>query len=176
MFIRHHQFVISLATITTVLIVIIILIIYPALRDILTINSTISQEKEILEQKLALGLNIKTTEKLLASIDETQPILESVFIRQGQELEFITSIEQAATQHGIELELKPDFTGKAITPDVSEVTIEITATGNYLSLQDFLKTIEQLPHYYTTEALIVSRSNSREDTTMQFLGKAYLLK
>lgn len=176
MFIRHHQFIISLTAITTILVVIIVLIIYPALRDILTINTTFSQEKQLLEQKLALGLNIKTTEKILTGIDEAQPILESVFIRQGQELEFITKIEETATQKGVQLELKPDFTGKPITPDVSEVTIEINASGNYLALQDFLKTIEQLPYYYTTEALIISRSNSSEDTTMQFLGKAYLLK
>ncbi len=172
----RHQFIISLLTIIGVLIAIIGLIIYPALHDILVINSTIAQEKEILEQKLALGLNIKTTEKILASIEETQPILESTFIRQGQELEFITTIEQAATQFNIALELKPDFTGKSITPDITEITVEINASGDYFALQKFLKTIERLPYYYTTEALIISRSKSNEATTMQLLGKAHVLK
>lgn len=172
----HHRFIISLAIITTILIVIIALIIYPALRDIVTINSTIAQEKKILEEKLALGLNIKTTEKILASIDQTQPLLDSVFIRQGQELEFITQIEKAATQHGIALELKPDFVGKNLTPDISEITLEISATGDYFNLQKFLKTLEALPYYYTTEALIISQSKSGQGTTMQFLAKAYLLK
>jgi Tfp pilus assembly protein PilO len=174
--IRQHQLIISLLCITTILVIIIILIIYPALRDILTINTTIAQEKEILEEKLALGLNIKTTEKIMASIDQTQPILDSVFIQQGKELDFITQIEQAAATHMVSPELKPNFSGKNITPNVSEVTIEINATGDYLNLHNFLKAIEQLPYYYTTEALIISRAKSGEASSMQLLGKAYLLK
>ncbi len=171
----QQKIIITIISILTVFAGIIVFIIYPSVKEISTIKREIIQEKIELEQKLALGLNLKEISRKLEAIKNSLSQLDKIFIAEGAELEFVSQLENIAQKEEIILNIESDFQGEKIADHLKAVNLEINWLGNYRQSIGFLRRLEIFPGYYNPKILIFSKKNAPEgNLNVQLLGKIYL--
>lgn len=174
----RNKFLINISILLVVMIILVSFVILPALREISNINKEITRQRLELENKLYQGLNIRQAKRDLAEIQESLPELDKTFIKEGQELEFITELENLAANNNVSLNLNPDFAGRDLDNNLKEVLLQISVSGQYHQLLKFLIDLEALPYYYNPNLIIanIKQKNNLPEITFQFNGQGYLLK
>ncbi|MFA4873029.1 MAG: hypothetical protein WC659_03785 [Patescibacteria group bacterium] len=79
-----------------------ILVIVPAIRDIRNLNERIHTQRQALEMLYQRGQNIRTSSTEYENVKKDIPLVASSFLTLGNELEFITALEAAATEVGVQ--------------------------------------------------------------------------
>lgn len=164
---------INLGAICLALVLIFCFIVLPAVKDIRDIRIVIEQKKAELEQKLALGLNIKKIRKDLADIESSLGDLDQIFVKSGQEVALIAQLESLAAREGVDLSAVSDFTGKKINASFKQIPLQLNLKGTLSQNMAFMKKLEKLPFYYNPDAITVSREK-QSSLTAQIIGKIYL--
>ena len=167
-------FPITIGTIVLLFFAIIAFIIYPNVRDIISINNKTRNERMELEKKLAQGLNIGQIKKDLVEIQSSLGGLDDILIKQTQELEFVTKIEAIAAADGVSLNINSDFTGQKIGDRLKQIPLQINVSGNYNNMIKFLADIETLPYYYNINLITASGKQGLGDLTIQFIGQTFM--
>ncbi len=159
-FYNNHFFYLTLLII--ILITMVVLVVWPAFNTITTIKKEINQEREILENKLSLGINIKNINEELMEAEKHQEKFNSAFISVGQELELINFIEKIAKNNEVEINLKPDFNLPKTDTSIIKLPINLTASGEFNNIYSFIKDLDKSPFYLISEQvnLIRDKDNS----------------
>lgn len=124
----------------------------PAIQEILIINEQILSERKTLEKKYQQGQSLrKATADYLSIKDEFNTILKA-FVVKNEELEFVTQLEALATANQIEQTIKFGAE-EEYNQDFENITVELTAQGNYKSLLNYFKALESLPYYLNFNTL-----------------------
>ena len=83
-------------------------------------------------------------------------------IVEGRELDFISSLEQAASLSGVDQNLTLETVNqKEISPWERDIPIKIKAVGSYPSILAYLERIHALPYYIVISSLDVNTASSR---------------
>lgn len=166
---------ISVGLIMVPLVLIVIFIIYPTVKEIVSMNLEIVQERRELEAKLARGQNVKKTNDTLQEVAQSIEKLDGIFIQQNHELEFVTQLENIAAENNISLNINSDFNGSKITEKIKQITLQINITGDYDKIIKFLQATESLPNYYNVNLIAAStKSTGGGQLSMQLIGQTYL--
>lgn len=149
-------------------------IILPTIADINEIRKAVLIERTDLEKKYQRGqLLNKALEDFDTRKDEKEKLL-SVFITEGQELEFITSLEQIAENNNIVQGLSL-ANGKQDNNQFYKTSIlSVTAQGSFSDILEYLEDIKQLDYYYNIDELEI-KSGANENVTLQFAGKIFII-
>lgn len=150
-----------------------VLIIYPALKKIITIKKEIATEKIALEKKLDMGLNAKKIKDDLKKVEDESLILDSVFIKKGDELKLLSDIESLAAKNSITVTLKPDFTGVDLKNGVTRNSLEINAQGNFKNLMSFLNELDSTEFYIITDQINLSKAD-KDNLTINIAAQVYV--
>lgn len=155
---------------------IIIFVIYPTVKEIVTVNHEIVNERTKLEEKLALGLNMNKINDALKEVNESLPKLENIFIQKDHELEFISQLENMAAENGVAININSDFSGQKISDEISQVALQINLSGDYNNILKFIQSVESLPNYYNTNLILASakQTGGSQQMTVQLTGQAYI--
>lgn len=155
-----------------------VFIIYPALTEISQVNTDITMEREKLERKLALGLNIKRIIQDLETIEEPAKRLDDIFIDRGKEIAFINDLELIASRHGIGMEISSDFIGSEIAVGITQVEIQMILTGNYIQILSFMSELESLNSYFNLKTVTFSKNKKvgNSSVIVQLVGNTYFKK
>lgn len=172
--IYKNKLFLSFFGIGAVLILMIVFFIVPSIQQIIQMNNEITQQRLDLEKKSSLGLNIKNTKADLKEIEDNIFQLDSFFIKPGEELSFISSMETLGIKNGIKLTINPKFPGQDIGGRIKAIPLQISAEGPYDQIQKFLLDLEALPYYYNISS--ISQSGSSGDISIQLNGDIYSLK
>jgi len=159
------SFKLKIAVYTTLVIivisVIIALIILPTVQEIRQISVSIYNERIDLEKKYLKGQLLKKTIADFEEIEPQKEKLESIFIIESEELEFISTLENVSSISGVKqvIELK--------TKDIQEKNniktypLKITASGDFNQIMKYITSLEGLDYYLNIDYLkIVSDQNS----------------
>lgn len=146
--------------------------IYPAFHKIILIKQEISQEKTDLESKLNLGLNAKKTKEELDSIESSLQNLDTVLLKQGNELNLLSDLENLGTKHKINLVIKPDFNGQSIGSNINKIPLEIKAIGQFNSLMAFTNDLDTTPYYFISDNLSLRQVD--KDLELILTGQVYI--
>ncbi|MBI5765672.1 type 4a pilus biogenesis protein PilO [Candidatus Falkowbacteria bacterium] len=173
---NKKRFFISAGLIIIPFVLIVLFIIYPTIWEIIAINTEIIQEKKELEEKLARGLNMNKINDALQEIEGTIKKLDSIFIKQNQELEFITQLENIAAVHGVALNINSDFNGQKIAERIKQISLQVNVSGDYMNILNFLQEVESLPNYYNLNLIVASTKQpvANGPMFMQLIGQIYL--
>lgn len=171
-----NKFIIFIIVILAVLAAMIAFIICPAVKEITQVNREIKKEKNNLEKKLALGFNLKQIKQDLDEIQGSIEELDKIFIQQGQELKFVTELENLASRRQLSLNLNPDFESQPANNGIKPVPLQISITGSYPQILRFMQDLEALPYYYNLELIIASAKTAKEGGLLSFqlMGQTYL--
>ncbi len=144
-------------------------IILPTIQDIQGINDSIQRERIDLEKKYLRGQLLNKTIDDFDRVKDRKGLLMTAFIIEGEELAFITQLEQIAEQNQVTQSLKlateerrqPSNRTYSVLPLTIELTAPFTQTVNYLH------DVETLPFYINTGSISISNNGSDQlNTTM----------
>lgn len=129
----------------------------PTIRDIKKIRDEINAQRIDLENKYLKGKSLKKLSRNLKKIGGQGEELERVFINQGRALEFITTLEGVAGNHGIaqKINLLPSQNIKE-SQIYKKIPIQIAAVGNFADEVRYLTDLEALSYYINIESLELS--------------------
>ncbi|MBI3290881.1 type 4a pilus biogenesis protein PilO [Candidatus Falkowbacteria bacterium] len=132
-------------------------IILPTIRDIQSIKKAVYLEREDLERKYLRGQLLNKTIEDFERIKPEKDKLLSIFITEGEELEFITDLEEIAGRHNIEQNIKLQ-SNKSRENFYFSLPLEISGTGNFTQILRYLKDIERLKYYFNIKNIAASTS------------------
>lgn len=154
-------------------------IIYPSLKEISKVNQEITAERIKLERKLALGLNIKKIIKDLEDIEEPAKNLDNIFLEKNSELNMISGFESIANKYNVSLNINSDFTGQDIGSNISQVEMQLVATGNYKQILAFISELESQKNYFNLKSISFSKNKKADNSSAvaaQLIGNVYFKK
>lgn len=170
---------ISIIVVTIVIGLIIYFIIFPTINDIKKINDTIYAERVDLEKKYLRGQLLKKTVQDFEKIKPEKYKLTSVFIIEGEELQFITALENIVATHNltqdIQLQQAPDK-----KDDFYSLSLKIKTQGEFIDTLKYLKDLEQLNYYFNIFSIQINATGKERDQkdkliTTNLDGKIYTL-
>ncbi|MEK7653312.1 MAG: type 4a pilus biogenesis protein PilO [Patescibacteria group bacterium] len=174
MFYQKNKFLINLGMIMIIVIAMIIFIIIPAFKEIIAVNREINKERVALEQKLEQGLNLKKIQIELSEIQDKLGGLDRLFVAKGQELAFVTEMENIASADGISLKIVSDFSEEPLKGEekIKKTALQMEISGNYQNIIKFLNDLEKMPYYFNVEMAIFSLKTNA--LSAQILGQIYV--
>jgi Tfp pilus assembly protein PilO len=156
------------------LLIVSVIFIYPAFHKIISIKNEISQEKLELEAKLNLGLNAKKIKEELTEVENSFQNLDTIFIKQGDELKLLSDLEELATKNQVTLTIKPDFNGQNVSNNITKIPLELNVSGNFNKLMAFINGLDSINFYFVTDTFDLKKSDTTLNLTL--IGQAYIKK
>jgi len=140
------QKIIVTAVVAIIFLAVLILVIIPTLKDISNLKHKILLQKAELEERYNRRVSTKLTLQSLKEIkSEFGDVYGRIFTSSGQELDFITLLEDLTAKHNLEQRLRLEVNLKTNLPKSREVEIPLflDLTGNYLNLISYLGSLEK---------------------------------
>ncbi|NTW22069.1 type 4a pilus biogenesis protein PilO [Candidatus Falkowbacteria bacterium] len=138
-------------------------LILPNIDDINRIKKEIDTQLIDLEVKYQRGQSIKKLNANLKKIEPDIATLDQVFIKETEQVNFITSLEELATKHNLKQKLA---LGKAQKSKSSfkKIPLQISLEGSYRTLLAYLHDLETLGSYVNVKSIdIISTSATNVD-------------
>lgn len=157
---------------------IIFLIILPTIKDIQKINQTIYNERVDLERKYLRGQLLKN---IMENFKKTKPYqnkILSIFIPEGEELKFITDLEEIAEKNNVSQVINLDSQKTKKIKGTNFLSLRLVIKGELLPLLHYLRDLEKL-NYYFNVSFINLITTSKEvgvespEITMSLTGEVY---
>ena len=166
-------YIIAVLIVTSLIIYFVIL---PTINDIKTINQAVYNEKLDLEKKYLRGQLLRKTIEDFEKIKPEQDKINSIFIKQGNELEFITALENIAANYNLEQKLSLRSDLPADSGIYYPLPLEISIRGNFINILKYLNDLEKLDYYFNIAELAVTAGQATENfTDTKLNGEIYML-
>ncbi|OGL87879.1 hypothetical protein A3I42_03545 [Candidatus Uhrbacteria bacterium RIFCSPLOWO2_02_FULL_49_11] len=142
-----------------------VLIIIPAIRDIRNLNARIHTQRQALEMLYQRGQNIRTSSAEYENVKKDIPLITSSFLTLGNELEFITALEAAAAEIGVQQTINLDTAQNAPAegaPPESvsrRVLLRLDLEGTFAQLIPYLQELEAMRPYINILTIYVANAS-----------------
>lgn len=123
-------------------------VIYPTLRDIQSISDSIKRERDDLELKYQRGQLLRQLVQDFDKVKDEKDKLNSIFIKSGKELEYVTLLENIATKYNLSQEIKISTKDIKSDASISTLPLIISLRGDYNQILKYLNEIEGLSFYF----------------------------
>ena len=153
-------------------------IVLPTINDIKKISNDVYLERLDLEKKYLKGQLLKKTMEDFEKIQPEKEKLISIFIKEGEELKFITALEKLSSEYELEQELKLGSKQDLGSSIYYALPLEIIIKGKLIDTLKYLRDLERLNYYYNINAVTTSstKDNSlNQIVTSLIVGKIYIL-
>lgn len=129
--------------------------IYPYVKTTLQLIETSKTTAKERERQYALRVySRKAFTEYEDALISTKRISDIVAVKKGNEIAFISAIEQAATSSGVTQDLNiVAVNAKAITPWQTTTPYNITIQGTYDNIHTFILQLEHLPFAFTMTSI-----------------------
>ncbi len=174
-----NRFQISAAVFIILLAAILILIVWPALAEIRLINRQVYEERVRLEKLYVRGQLQKKVRENFAKIQNQTPWLDNVLLKENQELQYITALENAATEQAVELKINIGESKRLPNQLFSVLGVSFELTGDYPNILRWISAIETIPYYTNIRESAVAmhdaKDNLPERATVNISAETYWL-
>jgi len=127
--------------------IIVVLVAYPALREIRLINRQVYDERVRLERLYLKGQLQKKVRENYARIEGGIGFLDEIMLTENNELPYITAVEQAANDAGVELKINVGERKRKPNEPLSNLGFNLEIKGGWANAARFLENLEKLPFY-----------------------------
>lgn len=169
--------------------VIIFFITSPTISYIQDIKEKITEQHRDLEIKYQNAKQLKKNSEKINQLQDKLVVLDDIFVKQEQELAFITTLENIATKNNVDQKINlikatPKTSSSKNTskiPTEENMGFDINASGSYENILAWLLEIEQLTYYINFESLNITTTsteinNTSDNITIKLIGKVYTTK
>ena len=155
-------------------------IILPTIKDIKAINNQVLTEKIDLEKKYLRGQLLKKTIENFERIKPQEEKLEKIYIEPGQELGFVTTLENIASRHQLAQDISLTDAKSGATATYEPLALRITTNGPLLASLGYLRDLERLPVYFNIHEISIKNdiraSSANSPISITNTGQAFKLK
>ncbi|MFA6421991.1 MAG: type 4a pilus biogenesis protein PilO [Candidatus Buchananbacteria bacterium] len=169
---KKNKFIIAIFAITACCAVVIAFLIIPNIQDIVKINQDIIFQREDLEKKAALGLNIKQISSEISAMEKNSAELNKMYIKSGKELEFLTLLDEIAQKNNVDAQAVPQFPEKN-AEKLTKIPLTIIIKGKFVNVFSYIGSLETMPYYYNIDSLEI-QEGANDATTANLTGNIYL--
>lgn len=171
-----RKIVITILIFIAITALIVYLIILPTVKQIRAISDAVYIERVDLEKKYQRGQLLRKTIEDFEKIRPKKDKLSSVFIMEGNELEFITALEQIAISHGIEqsLRLQP-IDSSQDSKYYYPLPLSISIDGEFTKILKYLKNLEQLNFYVNISSISINAGEKNNIISANLDGEIFAL-
>lgn len=151
------------------------LIIKPTIIYIKNTKDEIRAEREELEKRYQRIMYLQENSKNLKEIEQQLAVVDDLFLVSGQELKFITTLEDIAEKNNVLQKINL----KSVNSDNSKqktLPFTISASGATHDIILYLLAIEQLSYYINFNSLNIKSRNTDKKLDAILGGEIYLLK
>ncbi len=146
-------------------------IVYPSLTAMKEMSKETYLIRKDLEIKYERGQRIRKTTDDLRKIEPEISHLSAVYIKEGEELNFINLLEQLAQQNYLEQKINWNFKKEEVGTKIIAVPIEINLQGDFINVLKYLSALEQTDYYinfydFTFGPTTSAKNSSLEETSL----------
>lgn len=153
----------------------------PSYNNIKKIKEDTLSLRDDLLLKQKVGSRLDNSIKNYETAKESEDLLDTIFIKKEDDIDFITSIEDIGSKNNINININFLFESKEVKSFFEIVPLQISAQGSELNLISFLKDLESLNYYINVQKIDLSKkpiknlsnrntSNEIEDSVNLFIS------
>ncbi len=123
-----------------------------------------SNAKQLISEHAAKENAFNKVESLLASTKSDRDKINSYFIKESDTINFISSIESAASQIGVDLKTNELSIEKAVADDplsTDKLSVGFTFSGSENQVKKFINFIENIPYHKSITSLDLVKEDSQ---------------
>lgn len=151
-----NRFLVSTVAFGLLLAAVITLIVFPALREIRLISQQVYEERIRLEKLYVRGQLQKIVREKYATIEHSIGFLNTILLKENQELEYITALERVAESTGVELGIAIGDPKRIPEQTYSTLPFTFSVSGNWTSILRWVEEVESLPYYTNIREISIS--------------------
>lgn len=152
---NNKRIIILLILVIITIFLIIFFIIKPGFLEIKNLSQQIENEKKSLEELYSRGETLSKIKNEYKKIEKDISLLDNVFLTEGKELEFITSLEKIAQGQKVRQDVNIGMT-KILKENYKLIPIQLRLRGNFLDLIKYLRELEKLDFYLNIDSLSIT--------------------
>lgn len=143
----RNNYIALIIILTSVIFGMALLVMLPAVKNIRQEKERIEAERQKLEGLLAKGQSIEKVKENFFLVSEEMLEMEKIFIKNGEELDFITELEDIATQNKIDqkISLSPKEENGGDSIKTSHIVLDLE--GKINNILFYLNGLEQMDYY-----------------------------
>ena len=142
-----NRFEISAGIFIILLAAVSVLIVWPSLSEIRLINKQVYEERVRLEKLYVLGQLQKKVRANYAKIENQTHFLDDILLKENQELQYITALENAANIHNVELKINIGESKRMPNQVFSILAVSFELNGGYPNILAWIAALETIPYY-----------------------------
>jgi Tfp pilus assembly protein PilO len=133
--------------------------IFPAAKKLAVVKKEISAQKIALEKIYIRGQNLRKISEDLEIVEPNLKNLKKMFIKEEDDLDFITSLEKTAENSGVKQNININYPAENNKKtSFQKIPLQLTASGNFLAQIKYLTALESLDYYISVRTLEISGS------------------
>ncbi|MEK9183339.1 MAG: hypothetical protein AAB849_02410 [Patescibacteria group bacterium] len=136
------------------------LIIFPQYRSIQQMNRQILELRTSLEAKYEKTRYLHKSQNILALAKQTTEELKLLFIKNGEEIKFISYLENLADKFSISQKINISRANKMKGVDADKIDLQIDAQGEFVNLLSYLDALERSDYLISILEINLSRDAS----------------
>lgn len=140
-------------------------IVMPTIRDIISMKNNIEAQRLDLENKYRKGQSLKKLNEDLKVIEPQLEILDDMFIKRDEVLEFITTIENIATKNNIDQKINLDLNLGVKENEYKKTPVQLSTSGYFSDQLKYLLAIEALNFYINPSSLNMTLASTYSPQT-----------
>ncbi|MDP1709818.1 MAG: hypothetical protein Q8L21_02940 [Candidatus Komeilibacteria bacterium] len=162
-FILKNKFLLSTTAFGTLLLAVLVLVALPAFSEIRLINTQVYEERVRLEKLYLRGQLQKKVRANYAKIKDEIPFLDDIILKENQELQYITALEQAASEANIDLKINIGASKRLPNQLFSTLSLNFELNGSWTNILRWLARLEAIPYYTDIKEIAVAVHEQKEN-------------
>jgi hypothetical protein len=135
----------------------------PMVFSIIDLRSKIAAENAEIERRYLIRRQTSEAVTALDDVKRSLNMLDKGDIRAGEELDFVSSLEAAASVSGVEEKISLETVNQRdISAWEKEIPLKLTATGKFNEVMDFLDRVERGSYLIIVNKIVMSTPQQRE--------------
>lgn len=122
-------------------------VVKPAVSSVRRNKHEIDYQKQKLSELLVEGQSVVENQKNLAVVQVGIGEIDKVWLSLGNELKFITDLENAAKQSGVEQVINFDNTKTSGATEIKTIALELEVRGELPGIMSYIYALEALDYY-----------------------------
>lgn len=152
----EKKIIIIIALLSFSIIVLALIVIKPIFSEVNFLSEKIKSEQEKLESLYQEGKTLAQAKKEIQEIIDKKQMLEGIFLKEGQELEFITDLERIAQQFNISQDVRLG-SKESFKDQYKTMPITLSLQGNFNDLLEYFYQLEKFNFYFNAKSLTVNK-------------------
>lgn len=139
---------------------VVIYVIIPSIQKIKELSSSIYEKRTEMEKMYVEGQYYKKSLSTFNQIKSELEELNKIFVQKGNEIFFVTNIEEIASLHNVDQTIKLGAQIPVESETNTPLGLQITLQGDFENLIEYLAELEQINYYINIDSIRLSTDSS----------------